>query len=154
MPMPISLPTIRLRLKRRHATSRKAPCIVLIDDDDDLRSTYHELLEPEGYTVHTLAEPFRHPADIARLQPDVIVLDLLFGGKPLGWEMLAVLRKYHKTAQVPVVLCTAAMRELEAYTRELGLDALAIPVVTKPFDIDTFLETIAPVCRLRAVHRI
>jgi DNA-binding NtrC family response regulator len=127
---------------------------VLIDDDEDLLLTYHALLEAEGYTVHTFARPFACPADIARLHPDVIVLNLLFCGEPGGWAMRAALRTDRKAAHVPVVICTAALRQPVAYPRELGVGAHTLAVVPKPFDIDAFLETIAAACRLRALQRV
>ncbi|HEU5434055.1 MAG TPA: hypothetical protein VFU81_20465, partial [Thermomicrobiales bacterium] len=46
-----------------------------------------------------------------------------------------------RTAGIPLVLCTGAVREVEAW-RPL-LDAWGVAVVFKPFDIDHLAATIA-----------
>src|SRR5258708_21921323 len=81
-------------------------------------------------------------------KPDAKVLDDIFGGEKSGWQMLQTLKMRRWTAMIPVIVCTAATREvceIEGYLRTQG-----IALVPKPFDIDTLLDAIK---RASATHR-
>jgi DNA-binding NtrC family response regulator len=114
--------------------------IAIINDDQAILSLYRELLEGEGYHVDTSLIVFDHPADIERLRPDLIVLDLKFGRQVSGWQMLEKLCLYRPTADVPLIVCTAAIQE--AREQEGQLRQRGIRVVYKPFDLDYFLRII------------
>lgn len=120
---------------------RIEPRILLIDNDDDaLLELYRELVETEGYAVYTCPHPFVQPAVIARLRPDVIVLDLVHSGQRPGWLMLTALRGYQDTRTTPVVLCTDAVHEAEAQARTHPDQAAHI--IVKPFALVDFLGTL------------
>jgi DNA-binding response OmpR family regulator len=72
--------------------------------------------------------------EIERIQPDLIILDYVFGGERAGWQMLQKLKMRRSTATIPIIVCTAAIREvreIEGYLRAQG-----IMVVAKPFNLD------------------
>jgi DNA-binding response OmpR family regulator len=78
--------------------------------------------------------------EIEHITPDVIVLDYILGGEKSGWQMLQKLKMRRSTATIPVIVCTAAtreVREIEGY-----LQAQGIALVPKPFDIDMLLDAI------------
>ena len=78
--------------------------------------------------------------EIERAQPDLIIIDVIFGKAVLGWQVLDKLRLHRATAHIPVVVCTVAsdqVREMEGYLKSMG-----VGVVLKPFDIDVLLSTI------------
>jgi len=79
--------------------------------------------------------------DVAQAQPDLIVLDFIIGGEPLGWQLLQALRMYRPTAGIPIVVCTAAVKLVT--DQEGYLDDQRIGVVRKPFDLDHRLSEIA-----------
>ena len=118
-----------------------APHVVVINDEEDLLALFRELLEGEGYRVSTLTYPTADLADLQILGPDLIILDMLFGGEDRGWQYLQRLRLTRSTAQLPVIVCTAAVRlvrEAQDYLTDMG-----IGVILKPFDIDPFLAEVA-----------
>ena len=118
-----------------------APHVVVINDEEDLLALFRELLEGEGYRVSTLTYPTADLADLQILGPDLIILDMLFGGEDRGWQFLQHLRLTRATAQLPVIVCTAAVRlvrEAQDYLTDMG-----IGVILKPFDIDPFLAEVA-----------
>jgi CheY-like chemotaxis protein len=47
--------------------------------------------------------PFKHLSEIEKIQPDLIILDFLFGDKQMGWQMLEVLKIQRSTASIPVI---------------------------------------------------
>lgn len=108
--------------------------ILVINDDQDLLELYEALLSEEGYDVTTSKLAFEHPAAIELLHPDLVMLDLKFGTQLEGWKMMQKLRLYRPTAGLPIIICTAAVRE--AREQEDHLRSEGIGVVYKPFAID------------------
>ena len=117
------------------------PHVVVINDEQDLLVLFRELLEGEGYRVSTLTYPTADLADLQILAPDLVILDMLFGGEDRGWQFLQHLRLTRATAELPVLVCTAAVRlvrDAQDYLANMG-----IGVILKPFDIDPFLAEVA-----------
>jgi DNA-binding response OmpR family regulator len=116
------------------------PHVLVINDERDILALFRELLEEEGYRVSTLTYPVAELGDIQILAPDLLILDMLFGGEDRGWQFLQQLRLTRATAGLPVIVCTAAtrlVRDVQDY-----LSGMGIGVVLKPFDIDPFLAEV------------
>ena len=116
------------------------PHVLVIDDATELRQLFRDALEGEGYRVSLAAAP---PAldEIARLRPDLVLLDLLLGeDEGVAWRLVQGLRRDPRLAAVPILVCSAATHLLRRL--ELELRGLGVVVVTKPFDLDDFLATV------------
>ena len=116
------------------------PHVVVINDERDNLFLFRELLEEEGYRVSTLTYPMAEVGDLVILGSDLLILDMVFGGEDRGWQFLQQLRLDRRTAALPILVCTAAVRlvrDVQAYLERMG-----IGVVLKPFDIDPFLEEV------------
>ncbi len=123
--------------------------VLAVNDSPAILDLYRALLEAEGYRVSLRAAP--DPAEVARLAPDLIVLDFAFGGEHLGLELLQKLRMAPATAAVPVVVCSAALeaiRQMEAHLLGKGTG-----LVLKPFDADDLLAEIDHAWALLAEQR-
>ena len=59
----------------------------------------------------------------------------------IGWAILECLTLDPKTHSIPLIVCSAAVRELQAHQEML--DRYGIDVLTKPFDLDLLLEKVA-----------
>jgi CheY-like chemotaxis protein len=119
--------------------------ILVINDVPVLLDVFRNLLEAEGYRVSldnfSDFDLGRKHDDVKRLKPDAVILDFVFGGEPLGWQLLQLLKLDRATARIPIVVCTAAAKqvaELQGHLRTMGVAA-----VLKPFDIDTLLDAVA-----------
>ena len=77
------------------------------------------------------------------MKPDLLIADFLFGHDPLGWQLVQMLRMDAATVDMPIVVCSAAAKQIE----EIGahLDEMGIGVVLKPFDVDTLLAEVSRV---------
>jgi CheY-like chemotaxis protein len=117
------------------------PHILVIEDDAGLRETFELILENEGYQVSLSASIFEDAADVERLHPDLILLDVWVEGMNDGFTMLQMLRSSPRTSSLPVVFCTVAahpkIHEKVEALREQGL-----PVVYKPFDLQDLLRAV------------
>ncbi|MDQ4076595.1 MAG: response regulator transcription factor [Chloroflexota bacterium] len=118
--------------------------ILVIDDDQLMRSSLSFHLENAGYRVQRAASAEEALKLLRTSSPDLILLDI---GLP-GMDGLEALR-YLKQQHVPVILLTARRRELDEV---LGLEVGADDYITKPFSQDVLLARIRRVLR-RAAQR-
>ena len=116
--------------------------IIVIDDDLALQEFYRLLLEGEGYRVTSLPPFAASPSSITALHPNLIILDLLLGGKQSGWPILHALNTTPQTATLPILLATAL--PVAAFVPEWKkfVQRQNIPVLLKPFDVDALLAMI------------
>ena len=114
--------------------------IVVVNDTQEILRLFQDLLEEEGYEVHTYSYAFDDVAEIKRLRPDLVILDLLVNNEDHGWQLLQKLKMDPGTVKTPVIVCSAAvrlLRDLEGHLKEKG-----VGVVIKPFDLDDLLRAV------------
>ena len=114
--------------------------ILVINDTQEILDLFNDLLSGEGYEVVLYSQAIQDMSEIERLKPDLIIVDYIFGGEKNGWQMVQKLRMRRATAKIPLIICTAAVREvreIEGFLRMKG-----ITLVAKPFDIDDLLEAV------------
>lgn len=58
-----------------------------------------------------------------------------------GWALLQMLKMEPRTQAIPVVLCTGAVRQVEALRPHL--DQTGVRVIIKPFNIADLLRAVA-----------
>jgi DNA-binding response OmpR family regulator len=108
--------------ERRMSDSR----ILVVDDDDDIRSLVRTLLERLGAEVREARDGREGLREFHSWRPDLVVLDVSMPELD-GWSVLERLRDM---SDVPVLMLTARGDELE---RVRGLQAGADDYVVKPF---------------------
>jgi CheY-like chemotaxis protein len=114
-----------------------------MDDTPVILELLKELLEDEEYRVTTCQDLLNLP-QIRAVQPDTILMDLRFaGGRETGGQFLTAARSDPELAHIPIILCTAATREVQDEVMAEQLRRLRVRVVLKPFDIDELLAVLA-----------
>lgn len=115
--------------------NREKPCILIIDDESQIRQFLRISLKTEGYELLEAENGETGLALCARNSPDLVILDL---GLPDmdGSDVLAALRKWSAT---PVIILSVRDRELE---KVKALDLGANDFVTKPFGVDELLARV------------
>jgi CheY-like chemotaxis protein len=104
-------------------------CVLLVEDEDQLRRVMKDLLEREGYTVAEARDGVQALDQVDRFAPDVIILDLNLPGLD-GYSVLTQLRSRPATRAIPIMVLTAKGDEdNEVRVFELGADDF----ITKPF---------------------
>jgi two-component system KDP operon response regulator KdpE len=116
-------------------------CILVIDDEVQIRKFLRISLSAQGYKVLEAANGQEGLAQAALGKPDLVVLDL---GLPDmdGQELLRELRVW---SQVAVLVLSVRASEGE---KVLALDGGANDYVTKPFGIQEFLARVRVLLRL------
>ena len=102
--------------------------ILVVEDDADIRELVTRRLARSGYEVRTAGTGWAALTAVAERRPDLVVLDLAIPG-PDGIEVCRRLREDDETADLPVILLTAAG---ETHRHE-GMAAGADRYLTKPF---------------------
>ena len=125
----------------------EGPLTILIADDEPSIVQLNRLyLTKEGYTVHA-ARDGREALDLARrVNPDLIVLDLMMP-RVDGWEVCRQLRR--DGASPPIIMLTAKDDDVDKIA---GLELGADDYVTKPFNPRELLARIKGILR-RAQQR-
>ncbi|MDE3231248.1 MAG: response regulator transcription factor [Chloroflexota bacterium] len=103
--------------------------ILVVEDDDDLRSTLAYNLTAEGYEALVAADGVT-ALEIARRQPLALVLLDVMLPRLDGLDVLRQLRARPETASLPVLMLTARAEESDVV---VGLELGADDYVTKPF---------------------
>ena len=134
------LPGENAQTQRPEAKPNVAQQILVVEDDARIADVIVKNLEAAGYACHLSPDGGRALADIARLHPALIVLDL---GLP-GVDGLEVTRRIRRESDVPILVVTARSSESD---KLLGLEIGADDYVTKPF------STAELVARVRALLR-
>lgn len=117
------------------AKDREKPCILVIDDEPQIRHFLRISLKTEGYELLEAENGETGLGLCARHSPDLVILDL---GLPDmdGSEVLAGLREW---SSAPVIILSVRDRELE---KVKALDLGANDYVTKPFGVDELLARV------------
>jgi nitrogen regulation protein NR(I) len=111
--------------------------IYVIDDDDQLRTSFHKLLAEEGYEVAEAASGERGLVMIRERVPDLVILDMRLPGMG-GLKVYESIRKIDP--KLPVVIMTAyGTTETAIEATKLG----AFDYILKPFDIPQMLKVIS-----------
>src|ERR1051326_4433796 len=114
--------------------------ILVINDTQEILELFDELLREEGFDVVLYSQAIQDMHEVERLKPDLIIVDYLFGGEKSGWQMVQKLRMRRATAKIPLIICTAAIREVREIEGFLRMKGIAL--VPKPFDIEDLLEAV------------
>jgi two-component system OmpR family response regulator len=111
-----------------------AKSVLVIEDEGAIAEMMAMLLGDEGYTVQ-VARSGPEGLERARADtPDLITLDLALP----GLDGAALLRALHADGAAPVLVISAHPEVLAPADR-----ALAAAVLSKPFDIDDMLASVA-----------
>jgi len=105
------------------------PCILVIEDDPDIRELIQASLAGEGYRIHQAVSGEKGLAAARSLRPDLVLLDLMLPGMD-GCTVCRLLREDEVTRDLPVVMVTARGEEADIVA---GLELGADDYVTKPF---------------------
>lgn len=121
------------------------PRIYVVDDDKDFAEAVAEVLKLEGYEVELEHDSARALDGVRDLQPDAIVLDVMFPENPsAGFEVARRVRE--DFPNIPILLLTAVNQEFPLGFSDKDIDSKWLPVaefLEKPVDFDLLCQKIA-----------
>jgi len=108
--------------------------ILIIEDEEDVRSYLTVLLEKEGYEVTTASDGVQGLEAAKRETPDLITLDLQMP-KDTGTDFYRKMHRDDKLAKVPIIVISGIPGRHLAVTKPVA-------VFDKPIDKDKLLEAV------------
>jgi len=120
---------------------------LVVDDDKFVVSALAELLEEDGFDVHTATNGFSAFRQAVELRPSVVLLDIALPERS-GGQILEDLRADAGTHDIAIVVVTGHADRLT----DLQL-AETDGVISKPFDAAELLETVQHAIQRAAARR-
>jgi DNA-binding response OmpR family regulator len=117
-----------------------APRLLVVEDDDPIRTALRWALEDEGYDVAEAVSGEEALAVVGTATPDVMVVDLMLG----AMDGFAVIREVRRDHDLPIIVVSA---RADTHDIVAALEAGADDYVTKPFEVKEITA------RLRALRR-
>ncbi len=111
-----------------------AKTIMIVDDEEDIRTTVRTILENKGYNVAEAVNGDDCLKKLAEAKPDLILLDIMMPGTPVKDIVSKI--KDTKIAYLSVV------RVAEAEKEDLMKSKNIVDFIQKPFDVNTLLERV------------
>jgi putative two-component system response regulator len=120
--------------------------VLVVDDQDDVRSILRRLLTAEGYHVEVAADGASAIEAVAATPPDVVLLDLNMPGSLDGLDVLRRLRNDPPTRLTPVVIVSGLNdREPRLQSIEAGADDF----LAKPVDRGELVARVRSLVRIK-----
>ncbi len=112
--------------------------ILIIDDEDDIRTQIAGILADEGYQTREAANSTDGFDEITARRPSLLILDVWLNNSELdGLQMLEVIRRDHTNLQV-VVISGHATFDMAVSATKMG----AYDFISKPFKSDELILTV------------
>jgi len=114
------------------------PKILIVDDDETITHLMDALVKMEGHESFIVNDSTQAMEVARSVEPDLITLDLMMPGLS-GYDLCELLLKEPKFSDVPIIIISA---KDDSESRQTALAKGARDYITKPFNVDEFLEKI------------
>ena len=114
-------------------------CILVVDDNDDVRRLVKKVLQMSGYQVCEAASGEEALAEVEKAVPDLILMDIRLPGQFNGLEATSRLKDDARMQRVPIVALTASVLDRD---RRQALAAGCSGFISKPIYISSLPELV------------
>lgn len=138
----VALSEVR-RLKEKKTT----PSLLIIEDDETIRSALRRLFESEGYRVRTATDGTQL-SEVLDGQPiDLMILDI---GLPWinGFELAEMMKSHDDLKSIPLIFVSGRTSDADI---KRGFAVGADDFIKKPFDLDKIKRAVRTLIRLNDV---
>ncbi len=116
--------------------------ILVVNDTQEILELFFEILHVEGgYEVELYSHAPQMMNTVQEIKPDLIISDHVFGEEKIGWQFIQRLKMNRETADIPIIVCSGAVKELKEM--EGYLVSKNIGLLYKPFDVDELLSLVS-----------
>jgi DNA-binding response OmpR family regulator len=118
--------------------------ILVVDDRNELLHLMRRVLEDEQYQVSILQEGKDAFITVKSMLPDLLILDLKLGDMS-GLDVLKQIKDDATTADIPVIVYTAAVLEAEEVSRSIESRPdfyNDVHLLRKPFELTALLDKV------------
>ncbi|HLJ67660.1 MAG TPA: response regulator [Chloroflexota bacterium] len=114
--------------------------IAVVNDDTVFLDMMAAVLEEQGWRVTTHREGDKAYDELKADPPHLIILDIRMESPETGWNVLELLTLDRELRHIPVIVCSAAVRDLREHQDWLMQNGIS--VLPKPFNLDQLYETV------------
>ena len=101
--------------------------ILVVDDDDSIRSLLHQELSDAGYLIAQASNGKEALESVRKNKPDLIILDVMMP-EMNGFDVAAILKNDPETMDIPIIILSVVQDKIRGY--RIGVDRY----LTKPID--------------------
>jgi CheY-like chemotaxis protein len=130
----------RLPPGNERRTRLMAQRILVVNDTKEILDLFEDLLTGEGFEVVLYSYGINELPEIKERRPDLIILDYVTTNEKPGWQLLQKLRMDQETVDIPIIVCSTAIRRLKEL--EGWLAEKKVGVVLKPFTLDDLMTAV------------
>ena len=117
--------------------------ITVVNDTESFLTLIRDALH-DRYDVATFNGEDVTAERLVGTRPDLLMIDLVMRGRELtGWDIIQMCRNDERLRTVPIIVCSADLRQLRQRAADLSAIA-SLTVLEKPFglgDLDVAVET-------------
>jgi signal transduction histidine kinase/CheY-like chemotaxis protein len=137
---PIHLNELMKQLKEQMVFSKlkmvgKNATILVVDDDDSIRSLLHQELSDAGYIIEEARDGKMALESIRKNRPDLIILDVMMP-EINGFDVAAILKNDPQTMDIPIIILSIVQDKARGF--RIGVDRY----LTKPIDTAKLFEEV------------
>jgi len=107
--------------------------ILVVNDTEEILELFRDIVEGLGHQMIAMSFAPDDLAAVKEADPDLAILDLMVGAEGHGWQLLQKMRMSPETEHIPVIVCSAAVKDVRE--QEGWLTANNVKVVLKPFSV-------------------
>jgi twitching motility two-component system response regulator PilH len=117
--------------------------VTIVNDHAEFLELVEEILEGDRYETVTIDGDRADTLDLIRAsRPELLMIDIRLGAEgDHGWQIAQAVRRDPGLEELPVLLCSGDLSELEHLEADLELTR-RVRTIAKPFSIDRLTDMI------------
>ena len=112
--------------------------VLVVDDSETERESLRGMLSSRGYEVVTAKDAQDAFAQMERVRPDLVLMDVVMPGQN-GFQATRAIASSEQYSDIPVIMCTSKSQETD---RVWGMRQGARDYVTKPVNAEELISKI------------